>query len=155
MAEEDSVGGMKAIRLAIVDGDPVAVAFGHTAGRARAEECFSCLRYLLHETIHLSGGSLVEARLIDQMERSNGLDETQYAESIGVGGVLRLFKGDLNVALSGEVVNLVGLHFLDDLHQAGRVRHIAVMEDEAAVGVMRIFVERIDACSIERGRSGA
>jgi hypothetical protein len=54
------------------------------------------------------------------------------------------------VALRGEVVDLVGLHLLDDAHQAGAVGHVAVVEDEAAVRFVRILVEMVDAVGVEQ-----
>jgi hypothetical protein len=56
------------------------------------------------------------------------------------------------MALRGEVVDLVGLRLLDDAQQGERIGHVAVVQDEAAIGIVRILVEMIDALRIdERG----
>ena len=58
------------------------------------------------------------------------------------------------MALRGEVVDLVGLHLLDDAHQAGGVRQIAVVQDEAPVRDVRVLVQVVDAVGVEK-RSAA
>ena len=37
------------------------------------------------------------------------------------------------MALRGQVVDLVGLHLLDDADEVGRIRHVAVVQEEAHV----------------------
>jgi hypothetical protein len=54
------------------------------------------------------------------------------------------------VALRGEVVDLVGLHLLDDAHQARAVGHVAVVQDEFSVLLVRILVEMVDAVGVEQ-----
>ena len=54
------------------------------------------------------------------------------------------------MALGDEVVEFVGLHLLEDADQAGGVGQVAVVEDEAPVGGMRILVEMVDAVGVEQ-----
>jgi len=54
------------------------------------------------------------------------------------------------VALRSQIVDLVGLHLLDDADEAGAVRQVTVMQDEFAVGLMRVLVEMIDAIGVEQ-----
>ena len=54
------------------------------------------------------------------------------------------------MALRGEVVDFVGLDLLDDADQVGGVGQVAVVEDEAAVGVVRVLVEVVDAVGVEQ-----
>ena len=62
-------------------------------------------------------------------------------------------EADLHVALGGEIVDLVGLDLLHQADQVGRVRHVAVMQEERHVAVMRILIEMVDARGVERGRA--
>src|SRR5271165_2959025 len=56
------------------------------------------------------------------------------------------------MALSCEVVDLVGLHSLHNVGKDAGIREFAVVQDEMAAGDVRIFVEMIDAIGVkERG----
>jgi hypothetical protein len=48
------------------------------------------------------------------------------------------------MALGREVVDLVGLHLLHDADQVGGIGHVAVMQDHARIGLVRILVEMVD-----------
>ena len=54
------------------------------------------------------------------------------------------------MALRGQVVDLVGLHLLDDADQAGAVGQVAVVQDEAPVVDVRVLVEVVDAVGVEQ-----
>ena len=53
------------------------------------------------------------------------------------------------MAHRAEIVDLIGLHFLDDAYQVGAVSQITVMQDKMPVVDMRILVEPIDPIRIE------
>ena len=72
---------------------------------------------------------------------------------IRVGGVLRRLERHCDVALRGQVIDLIRLHFLDDADEIGRIRQISVMQAQPDIALMRILVEMIDAVRIERGRA--
>ena len=78
-------------------------------------------------------------------EDADRLEQAQRAERVGVGGVFRRLEADLHMALGGEIVDLVGLRLLHDADQVGRVGQVAVVQEEAGVGVVRVLVEVIDA----------
>ena len=69
--------------------------------------------------VELGGGGLVELRLLLEAEDAEGFEEAEGADGVGVGGVLGLLKGDLHMRLRAEVVDLVGLHLLDDVDERG------------------------------------
>src|SRR6185312_15843315 len=91
----------------------------------------------------------IEASLFFEAADANGFQQTERAEGVGVGGVFGLLEGDFYVALRGEVVDFVGLHFLDDVEQGAGVGEVAVMEDEMAVGDVRVLIEVVDAAGVE------
>ena len=132
MVEEDPIAGVHAVGFAVVHGDPVAVHLGYGVRGTRIKWRLFRLRNLLHETIQLGGGGLVKACLV-QVQGAHGLQQPEYTQRVGVGRVLRLLERDLHVTLRGEVVYLVRLDLLHDVKQARRVRHVPVVQDEAAL----------------------
>ena len=55
------------------------------------------------------------------------------------------------MGLGTQVVNLVGLHFLNDTRQVGRVRQVAVMQFEPGIVDMRILIDVVDPRRVELG----
>ena len=82
VVEEDAVGGVHAVRLAVVDRDPVAVELGGAVRAARVEGRGLALRHLLHEPVHLAGRGLVEAHLALEPEDPDRLEQPQRAERV-------------------------------------------------------------------------
>ncbi len=93
---------------------------------------------------------LVEAGLLLQAEDADGFEDAQRADAVGVGGVFGHLERDGHVAHRGEVVDLVGLHFLNDADQVGGVGQVAVVQLEALVVDVRVLVEVVDAVGVER-----
>jgi hypothetical protein len=88
------------------------------------------LWHLLYLTIEFGGGSLVDAAGMGESAGANGLQHTQNACGIDVGGELGRVEADLYVALSSQVVYLIGTHLADDLYETHGVREVAVVEVE-------------------------
>ncbi|MNL02313.1 hypothetical protein D3C87_1228140 [compost metagenome] len=151
MVEENAVGGVNPVGFPVVDDDPVGVELGHRIGTTGVERCGFALRNLLNHAVELGGRRLVEAGLLLKSQDPNGLEEAQGPHGIDVRRVLGGLEGDLDVALRGEVVDLVGLDLLDDPDQIGGVGQVSVMQVKPAVGVMGILVEVVDAIGIEQG----
>ena len=55
------------------------------------------------------------------------------------------------MALRRQVVELVGLHLLHDVDEAGGVGEVAVVQDELLMLDVRILVEVVDAGGVEQG----
>src|SRR5439155_19583247 len=106
VAEQDPAAGKEAMRLAVVDRDPVGVQLRHRVWAARMERAELVLRWR-RQSEHLRRRGLVEAG--GQAGGPNRLQEPGRAQPIRVPRVLRLIEGDMNVALGGQVVDLVGL----------------------------------------------
>ena len=56
-------------------------------------------------------------------------------EPVGVGRVLGRLEAHLDVALGGQVVDLVWLDLLHDADQVGRVRQVAIVQEKPRTGV--------------------
>ena len=151
--EEDTVAGVDAVGLTVVDGNPVGVELGDGVGAARVEGGALLLRGFLHQAVEFGGAGLVEAALLFQAEDADGFEYAQGADAVGVGGVFGLFKADRDVALRGEVVDFVGLHLLNDADQAAGIGEVAVVQDELAIGLVLILLEVIDAVGVEERRA--
>jgi hypothetical protein len=52
--------------------------------------------------------------------------------------------------LCAEVIDLVRLDLLDQADQVGRIGEIAVMQYEAAAGLMRVLIQMVDTIGIEQ-----
>ena len=53
------------------------------------------------------------------------------------------------MALRAEVLDLIRLHFLHNMDQAGRIRQIAIMQNEISIMDVRVFIQMIDAICVE------
>lgn len=95
----------------------------------------------------------IEACFLFHPENADGFEKPQHAVAVGLGLVLRRLEGDLHVGLGGEIVNLVGLGFLNDADQVGRIRHVTVMKVEAGIFDVRVLIDVLDAAGIERRRA--
>ena len=54
------------------------------------------------------------------------------------------------MALRGQIVHLVGLHFLHDAHQVAGIAQITVMQNKMPPIGVRVFIQVIDAVSVEQ-----
>ncbi len=90
------------------------------------------LRHFVNLAVHLRSRSLVEADFgVDDADR---FQQMQGAEAGDVGGRHRLFEGDADEALRGEVVDFVGLGLLQNPHAGAGVGQIVL--DQVEVGVI-------------------
>ena len=64
VVEQDAVGGVHAVGLAVVHRDPVGIELGGGIGAARIERRRLALRRLLHLAVQLGGRGLVEAHVV-------------------------------------------------------------------------------------------
>src|ERR1700726_1116010 len=152
MIEQDAVRGIDAVGLAVVHRDPVAVKLGDAIGRARIERRGFLLRNLLNQAVQFRGGRLVESRLLFHAENPDRFQQPQHADGVGIGGIFRAFETDADMALGGEVIDLGRPDLLHQPDQVGRIRHVAIVQQERHVAGMRILVQMIDPRGVERGR---
>ena len=55
------------------------------------------------------------------------------------------------MALRGQVVNLIRLHFLDDADQVGGIGQVPVVQPEAHLFLVRVGVQMVDPRRVEGG----
>ena len=150
VVEQDAVASVNAIGLAVVHRDPVSIQLGHRIGAAGVEGGAFLLRNLLHQAIQLAGAGLVKAGFLLQLQDPNRFENAQGTNAVGVGGVFGFFKAHAHMALGGQVVDLVGLHLLNDANQAGRVSQVAMVQDELAVFDVWVLVQVVNAVGVEK-----
>ena len=122
MVEKDAVRRVHPIGFAVIDRNPIGVELGGGVGRARIEWRGLALRDGLHFAVKFRRRSLIETRFRGKTEDANRLEQAKGAERIRIGGIFRRLETDLDMALRGEIVDLVGLDLLDNADQIRRIR---------------------------------
>ena len=150
VVEEDAVAGVHVVGLAVVDGDPVGVELCHRVGAARIKRRGLALRCLPHQAVEFRGRGLVEARFLLQAEEADRLEQSQGAHNDHVGGVFRRLETHRHMALRAQVVDLVGLHLVNDAGEVGRIGEIAVVEHELLLRHVRVLVDVIHPLGVEQ-----
>ena len=150
VVEEDAVAGIHAVGFAVVHGDPVGIHLGHRVGRARVERGGFRLGDFLDQPVELGGGRLVEAGFLFEPEETDRFQQTQGADGIDVRGVFGGLEGDRHVGLGTQVVNFVRFNFAEDAGEVRAVREVAVVEAEARVLDVRVFVNVVDTLGVEQ-----
>jgi hypothetical protein len=84
-----------------------------------------------------------------EAEHPHSFQDAQGAERDAVRRVFRRLKANRHVALGAQVVDLIGLHLLDDPDQVGAVCEVTVVEHQARIALMRVLVEVIDPGGVE------
>ena len=134
VVEEDTVGKVHAVGLAVVHKDPEGVLLGDGIGRTGVEGGGLGLGNLADLTVELGGGGLVEADLLLHTAGADGIEHAEDTNTVSIGGVLGHIEGNLNVGHGAEVVNLIGLHFGNDGDQVGGIAEITVVEEKLRDG---------------------
>ena len=83
--------------------------------------------------------------LFDEAADPDGLEQPQCAERVGIRRVLGRLERYGDMALRRKVVDLLRSDFLHDADEVRRVGQVAVVQDHAPVGLVRIAVQVIDA----------
>ncbi len=151
VVEEDAIGGVHAVALAVVHGNPVGIHFRGAVGASRPEGGGFGLRDFLDLAIHLGAGGLVEtgfnAGLPQRFEDARGAD---------AGDIARVF-GDVethaHMTLGSKVINLVRLQVVDELHEVHAVGKVAIVKEQADTVDVRVRVDVVDAGGVEGARA--
>ena len=91
------------------------------------------LRHLLHLAVELGSGCLVDAAALLEVAGAHGLEHPQHSGGVHVGRELGRVEADLHMALRGQVVDFVGSHLVDDLHDRHGVAEVGIMQMEAGM----------------------
>lgn len=97
VVKQDTVAGIHAIGLPVVDGDPVCVQLGDTIGGTGIERGSLGLWSFDDLPVQLGGGGLVETDMFFESTRTDGIEETESTETIDVTSVFGHLERDLDV----------------------------------------------------------
>ena len=150
MVEQDPVGGVHSIGLPVIDHDPVGIELRGGIGRSRIERSAFALRHFLDQAVEFRRRGLVEAAGFLHSEDSDGLQQPKRSKRVRIGSIFGRLEAHHHMALRGEIVDLGRTHFLHDPDQVGGIGEIAIMEMEARMFDMRVFVKMLDAARVER-----
>ena len=151
VVEQDAVGRVHAVRLAVIFDDPVRVQLAHRVRRARIKRRGLALRHLLHFAVQLAGGRLIKPGNRIQVVITDRFQQLQRAECVRVGRVFRHLKRDFHVRLRGQVVNLQTLHcwvrrldVVQNFVQTRTVRHVTVVQLQGGIMKQVRNARRVD-----------
>ncbi len=130
MVEEYARAAVHPVGLAVFLDDPEAVELGYGVGAVGVEGGILVLRHLLDLAVELGCRGLVDAAGVLESAEAHGLEDAEHACGVDVGGELGGVERDLDMALGGEVVDLVGAHVAHYLEDRHRVAQIGVVEVE-------------------------
>jgi hypothetical protein len=82
-------------------------------------------------------------------KNADGLKHPKRPKTVSIRGIFGRLERDLDMTLSGEIIDLVRLDFLHDANEIGGIGETAVMESEAQVPFVGILVQMIDMAGVE------
>ena len=132
-------------------GDPVAVELRHRVGGAGMKGRRLLLGNLLHLSEKLRGGGLVNPRGLPKARHADCLQNPQDPDSVRVGRVLRLLKGDGHMGLGRQVVDLVWADLQHQADQVHGIRHVPVDQMEAVPLLLPLLQKMGDTLRRVRG----
>jgi hypothetical protein len=144
--EENAVGGVEAVAFSIDAGHPVSVNLRGSVGAARLKGSEFALGGRSGAE-DLGAGSLVEAGFATAA--TNGFEEASGAKAGDVAGIFGHVEADADVALRGEMIQFVRSETVDEAENPFGARQIAVVKEEASVGLVGILIDVVDALSVE------
>ena len=149
MVEQDAVDSKHTVSIAVLLDHPEAVLLGHSIRRVGVERSGLALGNLLDLAVQLRGRSLIHLAGLGQTADTDGLQHAQNAQCVHIAGVLGCIKGDLNVALCGQIVDLIGLDLAYQTDQAGGIGQVTVMQGD------RVLLDQVVDTSGVGDRSAA
>ena len=79
----------------------------------------------------------------------NNSTAASATQAVDIGGVLGALEAHRHMAHGRQVVDLVGLHLLDDADQVGAVGQVAVVQREVACRDMGVLVQVVDTVGVK------
>ncbi len=88
-----------------------------------------------------------------ESQQLDSLKDTQCPRTVCICHIFRCFETDGYMAHRGKVVDLIGLHFLDDTGEVHTVGHISIVQKEVAVVNMGVLIQVVDTVCVEKRRT--
>src|SRR6266446_4592270 len=148
--EQNAVGGVEMIALAVNPRHPMRVNFCRGVGTARLKSRRFALRRRSGAK-HFRARRLVKTGL--RAAAANRFEKPHRAEAGDVAGVFGNIEADFDVALRREMVKLVRRKTVNQIQYPFRAGQVAVMEEQFRSRLIGILINVIDARSIEGARA--
>jgi hypothetical protein len=103
----------------------------------------------LHQSIQLTGRSLIESNFFGHAGSPNSIQHTKHSDTITVCCVFGHIKGNFHVTHGTQVVDFIRLCRRDDANQVGCVAQVPIMQKQLDSSLMTIFVNVINTTSVE------
>ena len=133
MVEQDAVDSEHPVSIAVLLDHPEAILLCDSIRRVGVERSRLALGNFLDLAVQLGGGSLIYLAGLGQTADTNGFQHTQNAQSVHIAGIFRSIKGDLNMALSGQIIDLIGLDLAHQTDQTRGIGQIAVVQGDSVL----------------------
>ena len=130
VVEQYARAAVHSVSLAILLHDPEAVELGDSVGRIGVKRGVLILWHLLHLSIQLGGGCLIDAASVFQSAQPDCLKDAQHTCGVDIGSELGRVKRYLHVALRGEVVDFIRADFAHHLQYRHRVAEVGIVQVE-------------------------
>src|SRR6266536_4558676 len=142
---------MHAVGFPVINSDPVGIKLCRSIGGTRVEWRRLTLGDLPYQPVKLRSRGLIKTYASLHTEDADRLEQSQGTKAVSICCVFRRLERDLNVALCGKIVDLVGSCLLHNSDQVGGVGQVAVMQGEAHVLFVRILIKMVHPASVEGG----
>jgi len=147
MVEEYAVASEETVPFPVIHRHPIGVELGRSVGAPRIEGRLLALggRGCTEE---LRGRGLVVLR--GDAAPSYGFEKLRGAEAGRIARVFGHVEADPHMALSCQVVDLVGLYVIDHVGELARIGEVSEVQEEPCTRLMRVGVDVVDAARVER-----
>ena len=136
MIKQNAVYRKHPISFPIFLRDPEAVLLRHRIGAVGMKRRGLLLGNLFHLAVQLGGGCLINLRLLHQPQQTDRFQHAQNADRVHLSGILRHVEGNLDMALCGQVIDLIRLHQTDDTNHGRGIGQIPVVQRDSIQDVL-------------------
>lgn len=127
VVEQDPIASEHAVRLTVVDDDPVRVELRAAVRRAWVEWCSLTLRRLDDLAVQLGRRCLVKFDMLFEATGTYGIEEAEGAQPVHVTSVFGHLEGNFDVRLRTEIVDLCWLDLGDDVDEVSAVAQVTIV----------------------------
>ena len=151
VVEQDARAREQPVRLAVVDRQMVGRDLAAGVRAARVQRRRLALRLRAGQAAeHLGRARLVEPHRPRLGQQADPFEHVQRALGVDLLRVRRLVEADADMALGGQVVDLVRLQRDQVPHRPGRIGHVAVVQRDPVGVVGALVAKLVDPLAVHR-----
>ena len=88
------------------------------------------LGHFMHLAKHFRGGCLIKSHILGKTRFADCLQQANGAEPRHIAGIFRNIKGNPDVTLGSQIIDLIGAQIVKELGHLRRIRQIAVVQEK-------------------------